>query len=88
MCGDSQNLEDKLYVLQKVEQEKWPKPFGGSQKILSESQTLNIEFFTQLGVWFCFDFIVTVTGFFPLEIRKYLTYFLFYRSPQLRDLNI
>lgn len=35
----------------------------------------------------CFASVVTVPWFFPLEIRKYLTYFLFYRSPQLRDYN-
>ena len=33
--GASQNLDDKLCLLQRTELKKWPKPFGGAQKIMS-----------------------------------------------------
>lgn len=48
--GANQSLEGMLCVLQRREPEKWPQPFGGSQKILSEFQTLNTELFLE----FCF----------------------------------
>jgi hypothetical protein len=54
---------------------------GGS---LGGSQILDTELFTS-RVWFCFVPIVIVPWFFPLEVRKHLIYFLYYRSPQLRD---
>ena len=40
-----------------------------------------------VGVWLCFDSVMTVPWFFPLEVRNYLIYFWFYRSPQLRDIK-
>lgn len=51
----------------------------GVLKMVSASQTLDTRLFTQLE----FVQIVTVPWFFPLEGRKYLIYFLFYRLPQL-----
>lgn len=48
--GASQSLEGMLCVLQRRESEKWPQPFGVSQKIVSEFQTLNTELFLE----FCF----------------------------------
>lgn len=40
---------------------------------------LSVEF------WVCFGLIETIPLFFPLGIRKYLAYFLFYRMLQLKD---
>lgn len=37
-----------------MEPGKSHKPFGGAQKIVSGSQTLNTELFI-VGTWFCFD---------------------------------
>lgn len=37
------SLEDKLCVMQWAEEEKLLKPFGGVQKIVNGSQTLDIE---------------------------------------------
>lgn len=56
----------------------------GAQKIMSESQKSDSEPY-MIGLWFC---IVIVPWFFPLGVRKDLTYFLFYRSPQLRGAGI
>lgn len=44
--------------------------------------------FYTVGVWFCFELAVTLPWFSPLEVRMYLTYFLLYRSPQLRDIRL
>lgn len=40
--------------------------------------------FYTVGSGVCLDFIITVSWFFPFEI-KYVTYFGFYMGPQLRD---
>ena len=45
-----------------------PSPLSGkAQKVMSESQTVDTALFTLLGIWFCFDLIVTVPLFSPLE---------------------
>ena len=86
--GACQSLEDKLYLLQKAELEKRPKPFGRAQKMVSGSQTFNSELFTQLEYGFHFVQIVTVSWFFPLEVRKYPIYFWIYRCSQLRSFKL
>lgn len=75
-----------VQVVCAAELEKWPTPFGGVQ-IMSGLQTLDTVLLAWLGVLFCFDLMVTVPWFFLFEVRKYLIYFDFYRSPQLRDFN-
>jgi hypothetical protein len=30
-----------------------------------------------VGIWGCFDFVVTASWFFLLEVKRYLTYFYF-----------
>lgn len=57
----------------------------GIQTIMDESEILDIEWFTLLEFCFCFDLIMIMPWFFPLEMRTYLTYFLFYSSPWLRN---
>jgi hypothetical protein len=52
---------------------------------MSGSQILDTEVFT-VAVLFCFDLIVTVSWLFPLEVRKYLIYFGFYKHSQLRNI--
>jgi hypothetical protein len=52
--------------------EKRAQPFGEAQKTVSRSQTLDAVI-CAAGVLFCFDLIVTVPQFFPLEVRNYLT---------------
>lgn len=86
--GASRSLKDKLVMLQRAESEKWPKPFGGAQKIVSESRMIGHWIFYTVGVWFCFVHIVTVPWFFSLEGRKYLICFWFYRSSQLWDFQV
>lgn len=44
---------------------------------MSGSQTLEGELFTFLGFGFCVVEIVPILWFFSLEVRKYLTWFLF-----------
>lgn len=66
-----------------------PKPFG-AQKMISESQEPNTALQILIyaaGCWFCFDLIVTVPWFFPFGIRKSLTCFRLYGSPQLTDVG-
>lgn len=70
--GASQSLEDKAHVLQKEELEKWPEPFGGAQRMATESQTLDSGLFTT-GIWIFFVQIVSVPWLFILDVRKYLT---------------
>lgn len=66
------SLEDKLHELQRVEPEKW-------------SQILDTELLTLL---FCYALIVNVLWFFPLEIRKYLTFYWFHRSPCFKNFEL
>jgi len=47
-------------------------------------QTFNAGLFI-VGVCFCFALIGGAPWFCSLEVRKYLIYFLFYRSPPLKD---
>lgn len=56
-----------------------------SPEDLSESQVLDLESFTVLE--FGFVLIVTVPWLFPLEVRKYLTYFLILRKPTVERLQ-
>lgn len=70
--GTSQSLYEKMRVLQRAESETRPKPFGGAHKIMSESQTLVFEVMYTVGVWFSFDLTMTVSWFFPLDVRGYL----------------
>lgn len=58
---------------------------GWSPETYEWIQILEAELFTFLEFCFCFDLIVIVPWFSPLEVRNYFTYFLFYWSPQLRD---
>lgn len=41
-----------------------------------------------VSVWGCFVQTVTMPWFFSLEVRKKLTYFLFYRRPQLNNFEL
>ena len=52
----------------------FPSPFG-AQRIINKSHTLEHWALNYLpvGVWFCFDFMVTVLWLFPLEEKK-ITY--------------
>lgn len=61
-------------MLQRVELKKWPKLFGGTQKVVSGSQILDTELVT-VRVWFGLVQIMSVPWFFQLEVRKCLTYF-------------
>lgn len=58
--GANWSLEDNLCVLERTELESWPKPIGGAETIMTESQTLDLELFTLLKydfatiwVWLC-----------------------------------
>lgn len=48
-----------------------------------ESQESSTEH-CPVGLWFCFDLIVTVPCFFSLGIRKVVSYFWFYGTPGVR----
>lgn len=50
--GPCLSLEDKLSLLQMVELEERPKLFGSAQKIMGESQTLDIKLFILLECGF------------------------------------
>lgn len=63
------NLRDKLCVLPMAEPEKWPKDL--SQGIVNGFQTPRTELLDLVS----FDLIVTVSQFFPLGVRKFLTLF-------------
>lgn len=56
----------------------------GFLKITSESQMLDTELFILLDFGFTLIWFITVFWFFPLKIRKHITCFWIYRSPQLR----
>lgn len=74
-CGRSSlSLADKLLALRMAEPEEWvySKLFG-SQKIQSTSQMSDTKLFTPLG--FSFDLICFCALFFPLGIKKYVTWF-------------
>lgn len=68
--GASLSLEDKLYAIEsgarKVTKDLWRSPED-------HKWTPDIRHYIiyTVGVWFCFDLIVTVPWFFPLEVRKY-----------------
>lgn len=51
---------------------------------MSESQMLGIELLYTVGDLVCLDFTVAMLWF-SIRIRMYITWFLFYRSLQLRD---
>lgn len=84
--GASLSFGDNLCWLQWVEPEKWPRSFRGAQ-IMSGSQTLYNELFTSWH-WFCIFQIVTVPWLLPIKERKYLTYFVLYWRPQLKDFEL
>ena len=63
-------LQEKLFVLQRAEPEKCPKPFGEDQKIVSGSQLVDI---TQLE--FGFALFRFVLWFYPFEVG--VIFFLF-----------
>jgi hypothetical protein len=76
--GASLSLDDNLCVLQKTGPEKWPKPFGGAQKMVSESQILNIELFMLLECGFALlRLCVCVLGL-PSWIKKVFNLILFF----------
>lgn len=65
-------LARPLCVLQRAEPEK---PLGGAQEIMSGSEMLDTELFIPFEFGFWFVQFMTVSWFFPLEVRKYLICF-------------
>jgi len=66
-------------VLQGAELEKRPKPFGGVQKIGSESHINGHGIVDTIGIWFWLAQVVTVLWFFPL--KKLLKLILMLQEP-------
>lgn len=76
------NLEYKLCAVKGKAQER---------ELPNLSVALNIRsppVSNTVALWFCFNLFVPVPWFFPLKIRKYITYVLFYRKTELIDLGI
>lgn len=80
------NLEYKLCAVKGKAQEGELPNLSVAPNIRSPPVS-NTELYT-VGLWFCFNSSVPVPWFFPLKIRKYVIYVLFYRKTELIDLGI